>query len=120
MKAIKATVIKPYPNADYSNGGISSIYNTVYILDEEGQTEIKGDEANVVKIKIERYGKDYINLYAEPIAKVDDTKTTGYMASGCTLLSNDRAIQKYEDMIQGNVRLHDRVESWEMYEALSH
>lgn len=114
-----------FDSYDSSNGGISSRYNTVYVvLDDTPDEELKDlyfDQNCLVRL---RPGALPGTVIAEPIFG-HKAKHTPWSFGGCYIATTDsRLTEKVNEICQhrfyGAIPLHDRQETWEMYDALSH
>lgn len=112
MYALSVDIYK-YKNGDCSNGGISSKYNEILLLCDEGWIEVEGNEPNLCKVVArELWGEIYYHV--EPVARPTGA---GWMAGGCIVNSCD---SRFRQMANGYpLSLHDRQETWEQYDALS-
>lgn len=112
LYALKCDIMK-HKGTDCSNGGISSKYNDVLVLCDEGYIEVNGDEPNLCKVvKRELWGEIYYHI--EPIAKPNGV---GWMSGGTVIYSCD---SRFREMANGYpLSLHDRTESQELYDKLS-
>lgn len=113
IRAIDAEIFKP-KWGDSSNGGISSKYNNVYVVCDNGNHEFDTDEElpeNLcVIVKRELFGKnaDYIRPYKDvPKGSV------GYMYGGCIVCTSDSRFNSHP------LKLHDRTETAKEYEMYS-
>lgn len=111
MKALPVYIYK-HKGEDYSNDGISSRYNEVLLICEEGWVDVKGDEENLCKVVTrELFGKEY--KHVEP---VNGKYGTGFMAGGCYVGSCD---SRFSRISEYPLALHDRCETWEQYDMMS-
>lgn len=109
--------------ADCSNGGISSRFKNVQIVIEDDfgkEIDFENPPANLVILKKGAFG----SVIAEPYGKPPKGHTE-YMFGGTYIADSDsrfnRAVEKILGArFYGAIPLHDRTESWEAYEALSH
>lgn len=117
---MKALIIEVYKHngEDFSNGGITSRFNELLLVCDDGYIDIDEDNPpeNLVVFEDrfmfgERCG--YIRPYAE-----HPEDRTPYMAGGAYAASSD---SRFSEMvgIYGAVPVHDRTETWEEYELLS-
>lgn len=114
---MKALPINVYRNGSYdcTNNGISSRYDRLLLICEDGYIDI--DENNIpenaVKI-VERqlFGKIYKHI--EPIAKATEL---GYMSGGNIGYSCD---SRFRELSETPLCIHDRQESQKLYDMLSH
>ena len=102
---------------DCTNGGISSKYEQIYILHERGYKDIDLDNPpeNLMVIKEKKLGmKTY--KYLEPFKECPSDRA-GYMMGGNFAYSCDARF--HDDISKYPLPIHDRSETWEMYESLS-
>lgn len=118
MKGLRASI---YNNAEYgncSNGGISAKCKQVTIVGP-GIPEIfeANEEAPAVEIERRMIGRDEV-VSARPYGKPSDTKEyAGPMFGGCFIYTSD---SRFRELVSPQpVALHDRFESWEMYDFMS-
>lgn len=112
MKALRVNIYK-HNNGDCSNNGVSAHYNEILLICDEGYIDVKGDEANLCKVVTRNiFGKEY--KHVEP---VNGKHGAGFMAGGCYVATCD---SRFARISQYPLALHDRCETWEQYEALSH
>ena len=118
MKAIQINVYRSSRLGDCSNNGISSRYDSLWLIHPEGYKEI--DESNppenlvklVEKRSYSRPGEVY--RYLEPVAEPNGL---GWMHGGNIGESSD---SRFYDVSGGYpLPIHDRCESQEMYDRLS-
>lgn len=114
MKALPINVYR-HGNYDCTNNGISSRYNSLLLICDDGYIDI--DENNIpenaVKI-VERNLFDKVYKHIEPIAKATQL---GYMDGGNIAYSSDSRFREFSDY---PLKIHDRQESQELYYMLSH
>lgn len=109
---MKALPISVYKNGgdDCSNGGITSKYNRLLLICEEGHIEVdeKNPPENLVKVVTRRlFGKEYKHI--EPYAPC---KEVGWMAGGCIGYASDG---RFRNMSAYPLSIHDRQETPENY-----
>lgn len=115
MRALSVDIFK-WNLRDCSNHGISSKYNEILLECPDGP--IKVDEDNLPEnlckvVKRNLFGDVYVHI--EPYIKA---KGAGWMYGGTIVDSSDARFGRITG-INYPVHLHDRDESWEMYEKLS-
>lgn len=114
MKAISINVYR-HGNYDCTNNGISSRYNSLLLICDDGYIDI--DENNIpenaVKI-VERNLFGNVYKHIEPIAKATQL---GYMDGGNIAYSCD---SRFREFSAYPLKIHDRQESQEVYDILSH
>lgn len=113
---MKALPIYVYKNGsrDCTNNGISSRYNTLYLICESGFIDIDENNMpeNAVKLVTRHiFGKDY--KYIEPYQKATQI---GYMNGGNIAYSCD---SRFSELSQYPLPIHDRQESEELNDLLS-
>lgn len=114
MKALPIEVFKDR-TGDCSNGGITSRYDRLLLICDDGFIEV--DETNppenLVKIVTRTlFGEEYKHI--EPVAHTD-AGCVGWMAGGCIGYSCDsrfRRLSKYP------LSIHDRQETQEQYNMM--
>ena len=99
---------------DCSNGGISSRFNEILLLNERGHIKVDLDnppENLCVYVERELFGEehDFIRPYAPK-----DSGNVGYMFGGTIIYTSDSRFQGKHPIC-----LHDRQESYELYDMLS-
>lgn len=113
MKALPLSIYKD-KGGDCSNGGISSRFNEVLLICEEGYVEIDENNLpeNLVKLVVRNlFGREYKHI--EPVAR---PKGVGWMAGGTIVYSCD---SRFRRMSEYPLSFHDRCESQELYDELS-
>ena len=113
MKALPIYVYKN-GNSDCTNGGISSKYNMLLLVCDDGYIDI--DENNIpenaVKIVTRNlFGTEYKHI--EPMKKATEV---GYMAGGNIGYSCD---SRFRELSEYPLTIHDRQETQEQYNYLS-
>lgn len=112
-KALSVNIYKP-SYGDCSNHGISSKYDTVLIISEEGIWDVDLDNPpeNLCEIvERELWGKTY--RYVCPVVKA---KGVGWLKGGCIVDSSDSRWSKLSDR---PLHLYDRDETQEEYDRYS-
>lgn len=115
MKALSIEVYKDGSGYDCTNGGISSKYKDLLLICDDGDIEIDENNLpeNLVKIvKRNLFGNTYLHI--EPVARPTGI---GWMAGGniaSTCDSRFRRLSPYP------LSIHDRQETQEQYDKLSH
>ena len=113
MKALPINVFKSNLG-DCTNGGISSRYDRLLLVCEEGYVNIDENDPpeNLVKIVTRNlFGKEYKHI--EPVASPSGI---GWMSGGNLGYCSDGRFSK---MSQYPLSIHDRQESQELYDAMS-
>lgn len=113
VRAINAEIYKP-KWGDCSNNGLSSRFDDVYIVCDDGNYTFDTDnppENLCVMVKRELFDEnaDYIRPY-----KDSPKGTVGYMYGGCIVYTSDSRFRNRP------LKLHDRTETQEEYDLLSH
>lgn len=115
MRALPINIYENKRIGNCSNNGISSRYNDVLLICEEGFIKIDENNPpeNLVKLVTRRFGgREYKHL--ESYAPVSE-RNVGYMAGGCYCGSSDSRFTKISDY---PLPLHDRQETQEMYDSM--
>lgn len=121
MKSIYATVFRP--ETDCTNHGVSEKRNHFILYSAD--TTIEQIKAEIEKLngrmKIEdcllvKGKSDYI--YCTPVFEVNGKVSTGFMAGGNFIYSSDSRFEEISGCSHP-IPIHDRTESWELYNALS-
>lgn len=110
QKALSVNIFKDR-NGDCSNGGISSKYDSILVLHDEGWIDVDMDNPpeNLCKlVKRNLWGETFYHV--EPVAAPTGI---GWMFGGSLVYSSDGRFST------GPLKLHDRQESQELYDALS-
>ena len=110
MKAIKCEIYKPH-TGDCSNGGISSKFNEILLISPDGFIEVDGSEPNLCELGSVSFG-GRTHYHIKPVAKPTGA---GWMYGGTVVACSDSRFP-----FDYPLKLHDRQETWEQYEALSH
>ena len=113
---IKAILVPIYKTKgqDYSNGGISSKFDEIWIVSDSGWQEF--DEANGLPENLCTVVDGFRCKIIEPFVKPDDGKI-GWMDGGCICYSSD---SRFTELSEGYpLRLHDRQETQEEYDVYS-
>lgn len=114
MKALRVNIYK-HKSGDCSNNGLSSKYNELLLICEEGYIDVDENNPpeNLVKLVTRNlFGKEYKHI--EPVAR---PKGVGWMAGGTIVYSCD---SRFREMSEYPLSFHDRCESQEQYDLLSH
>lgn len=114
-KALPVHIYK-HKGQDSSNGGISSRYDEILLLNPDGYVEVDLDmppENLCVYVRRVLFGNEEHD-YIEPYAPVSES-SVGYMDGGTICDSCDSRFQGKHP-----VPLHDRQETQKQYDSLSH
>ena len=117
MRAISIGVYR-HGKEDCTNGGISSKFNDLLCLCDDGpiHVDMENPPENLVQIiKRDLFGQ--VLYHIEPVA---DPVETGWMMGGNYASSSDARFSRLIGGMYGAVAIHDRQESQELYEMLSH
>lgn len=117
VKTLPVDVYRSARRGDYdcTNGGVSSKYNTLYLVCDEGWLEKDENDPQVVKLVVNHYGwiEGGKYLHCEPIND-HNKKEIGYMMGGNFIYTSDsRFPSEYP------IPIHDRSETQADYDALS-
>lgn len=116
MKALPISVYKTDRLGDCTNGGITSRYDTLLLICEDGFISVDEDNPpeNLVKIVTRRYagGKEYKHI--EPYA-LTDSGCVGWMAGGNLAYSSD---SRFRRMSEYPLSVHDRQETQAQYDTM--
>lgn len=117
MKALPVSVFKN-GKYDCTNGGISSRYTSLFVVCDDGYIDI--DENNMPEnlckvVKRHLFGRDVYHI--EPYGK---PKGVGWMMGGNFAHTSDSRFDKMVGGMYGAIAIHDRQESQELYDLLSH
>lgn len=113
MRALSVSIFEDKKIGNCSNHGISERYNEILLICEDGNVEIDEDNIpeNLCKIVSSFWGgKEHKHI--EPVAKPSGV---GWMSGGCICYTSDARFDSDYPL-----SLHDRTESQEMYDMLSH
>ena len=116
MRAITVNVYRHGEN-DCTNGGISSKFDTLLCLCDDGphQVDMSNPPENLVKVvKRELFGQEVYHV--EPVA---DPVETGWLMGGNYAASPDSRFAAMAGYMHGALAIHDRQESPEEYDRLS-
>lgn len=115
MKALTVNIYKPW-HGDCSNNGLSSKYDKILLLCDDGNHTIDPDNIpeNLCHVITRKIGKREVK-HVEPVAKPSGA---GWMYGGCYVGCSDARFFRLAE-IYGALTLHDRQETWEQNERLS-
>ena len=115
---MKALPVSVYRNGrgDCTNGGISSKFDELLVICDKGYLEI--DENNLPKnlvkvVKRHLFGGDIYHI--EPYGEPDGA---GWMFGGNYAATSDSRFGRMIGGMYGAVAIHDRQESWELYNSM--
>lgn len=117
MKALRLSVYRDELE-DCTNGGISAEYNQLLVVSDNGFIEIdenKPPENTVKLVKRNLFGKTMYHL--EPLVAPNGL---GWMFGGNYAATSDSRFSEMIGGMYGAVAIHDRQESQEEYDILSH
>jgi len=116
MKGLTVNIYKSN-NSDSSNGGISSQYTEVLLLDENLDGYLDESDAERLSLPIVKLQNNGGYLSAVPVDQPEgDGAAIGPMFGGCFIWSSDSRMRR---LSQQPIPLHDRFESAELYDMLS-
>lgn len=116
MKALSVDVYRAN-RCDCTNGGISSKYDRLYVLCEDGNYTIPDDDPpeNLARVnKRHLFGQDVYSI--EPVVAPDGV---GWMMGGNYAGTSDSRFSRMVGGLNVAIPIHDRQESQELYDALS-
>ena len=116
--ALSIDVYRSADGRDCTNDGISTRYDELLVLCDDGPHEIDLDDPpeNLVRlVKRHLFGSDIYHV--EPFARPTGA---GWMFGGNYAASSDSRYHRLTFGMYGAVPVHDRQESWPQYEMLSH
>ena len=119
VRAITAEILK-YRGEDYSNRGLSSRFDEVYVICEDGNhvfDSIEETPENTVRV-VERHLFGRTVYHCEPVHG-KRSGCVGWMAGGCYVSSSDSRFSAQHENFYGALSLHDRQETQELYDMLS-
>lgn len=112
MKALPVSIYKN-KGGDCSNHGISSRFDEILLICEDGFIDVDEENPpeNLCKVVTRNlFGEEYKHI--EPVERPSGV---GWMYGGCICYASDsRFDSRYP------LKLHDRTESQELYDMLSH
>ena len=115
---MKALPVSVYRNGrvDCTNGGISSKFNELLVICDEGYINIDENDppknlAHIVKRHL--FGGDIYHI--EPY---DAPKGAGWMMGGNYAATSDSRFGRMIGGMYGAVAIHDRDESWDLYYSM--
>lgn len=113
IKAIRVPIYKE-KGQDYSNGGISSKFDEIWIVADNGWQEF--DEADGLPENLCHVVDGFRGKIIEPFVQ-PDAGNVGWMYGGCLCYSSD---SRFTEQSEGySLRLHDRQETQAEYELYS-
>lgn len=124
MKAIPVYVYRQADGSDTTNGGISSRYNRLLLICDNGFIEVDENNPpeNLVKLVVREFPDMHFGFetvyHVEPVAR-PDSGNFGWMAGGNFVYSSDSRLSEMVDGMYGALSVHDRQETREEYLALS-
>ena len=115
MRALPIEVYRSNRFTDCTNGGITSRYDRLLLVCDEGFIEVDENNPpeNLVVMKTRRFGfGEYKHI--EPYAKTD-RECVGWMAGGNLAYTCD---SRFSKMSQYPLSVHDRQETQEQYNSM--
>ena len=118
MKALPVDVFR-HSHGDCTNNGVSSRYETLYLICDEGFVDVDENNPpdNLVKLV-----KRNFPWHKDPIYHIEpfvDPEGAGWMMGGNYAATSDSRFQRMVGDMYGAVPIHDRQETYEMYEFSS-
>lgn len=116
MKALPINIYRT-SGPDCTNGGISSRYNELLLVCDEGYVDIDENNPpeNLVKVVTRNFGFGTYR-HIEPVAKVDEGNV-GWMSGGNIAYSCDSRFRRLSG--EYPLSIHDRQETQEHYDYLT-
>ena len=120
-KCLSMYVYKHIPHLmegyDPTNGGVTSTTDKIFIECPGGYIDIEEDDPRLMKpVFRNMFGREIVHL--EPV-NAPPQGHTPWMAGGNYAESSDGRVTDALHGFYGAVSVHDRTETWELYEALS-
>lgn len=112
--ALRVDIFKSQNLGDCSNDGISTFYDDILLLCDEGYIEVdlNNPPTNLCKVVERPFGTKAVEPYVKP-----NEGWIGWMYGGTIVDSSD---SRFNEMSGGvPLHLHDRQETYETYEMLS-
>lgn len=116
MRAISLNVYK-HGKYDCTNGGISSKFNELLCLCDDGPIHVDMDNPPENLVKVVK--RDFFGMTTYCVEPVVDPHGAGWMMGGNYAATSDSRFSRLVGDMYGAVAIHDRQESWEEYEMLS-
>lgn len=116
MKALPVYVYRSSRLGDCTNGGISAKYDYLLVICDEGDINIDPENppGNLCQVVHRRlFGGDLYHI--EPFAAA---KGAGWMAGGNYAATSDSRFSRMCGEMYGALPIHDRDESWELYNMM--
>ena len=117
MKALPVSVYRDATPGDCTNNGVSSRFRELLVICDDGFINVDENNPpeNLCKVvKRHLFGRDIYHV--EPVARPHGA---GWMMGGNYAASCDSRFSELCGKQYGALAIHDRQESWEMYELLS-
>ena len=117
MKALPVYVYRCAAFGDCTNGGVSSKYDRILVVCDDGFETVDENNPPETLCKVVRrhlFGRDVYHI--EPYKAA---KGAGWMAGGNYAETSDSRFRALCGDMYGALAIHDRQESWEMYDLLS-
>lgn len=116
MREVRVLPVDIFKNSgrDWSNGGISSRYNEILLINEKGHIKVDLDNPPdnlCVYVKRTLFGEEHD--YIEPYSPIE-SGCVGWMFGGTIAYTSDSRFQGKHP-----VNIHDRQETQELYDILS-
>ena len=117
MKALPVSVYRDTDGSDCTNNGVSSRFRELLVICDDGFINVDENNPpeNLCKVvKRHLFGRDIYHI--EPVER---PKGAGWMMGGNYAASCDSRFSRLCGDMYGALSIHDRQESWEMYDRLS-
>ena len=118
MRALAINVYRTNALADSTNGGISSRYDRLLVVCSDGNYIIDTESPlpeNLVKVVKREFPAGNFIYHLEPVARPTGA---GWMAGGNYGASCDSRFSMLADGFYGALPIHDRQESWKLYNEM--
>lgn len=115
-KALPVSVYRSSSLGDCTNGGVSARYDDLLVLCDDGYitVDLENPPKNLVEVVHRNmWGRDLYHI--EPYAAA---KGAGWMMGGNYAATSDSRFSKLCGGQYGAVAIHDRDESWELYNSM--
>ena len=112
MKTIPVSVYRTPSFGDFTNGGMSAKYDTAYLICDKGWRETPNDDPALLRIVYRAVG-GVAYMHTEPVAPVPEGNVGPMFGGNFIYTSDSRFPHPYP------IPIHDRYETYELYELLS-
>ena len=117
MKALPVSVYRDADGSDCTNNGVSSRFRELLVICDDGFINVDENNPpeNLCKVVHRHlFGRDIYHV--EPVVP---PKGAGWMAGGNYAATTDSRFTELCGGLYAAISIHDRQESWEMYDRLS-